>query len=67
MKEHKDKTYLERTTGYQNPKPGSKLAMHEAIRLIIEANKIPRKSLLDPNKSIKELYHEMLNNDPKYH
>ncbi len=28
----------------------------------------PRKpSQLDPNKSIKELYHEMLDADPKYH
>lgn len=46
--------------------PGSPAAMKEFVRLVREMNKIPRQSQLDPNKSIKELYHEMLDNDPKY-
>ena len=48
------------------PIPGSaeakKLFVEETIRM---RNSI-KKSVFDPNKSIKELYHEMLDTDPKY-
>lgn len=49
-----------------NPEPGSPAAMREFIRLVHEMNKVPRVSTLDPTKSIKQLYHESLDADPKY-
>src|ERR1035438_564878 len=49
-----------------SPKPGSQAAMQDYVRQVREINKVSRKSKLDPNKSIKELYHSMLDEDPKY-
>lgn len=46
--------------------PGSQAAMKEYINQVREINKIPRVSELDSSKSIKELYHQTLDNDPKY-
>lgn len=48
------------------PKPGSREAMQKVVKMIEEMNRIPRKSSLDPNMSIKDLYHKMLDEDPKY-
>ena len=48
------------------PQPGSKEAMIEFVKSINELNKTPRKSELDPTKSIKQLHHELLDADPKY-
>ena len=49
-----------------SPTPGSRAAMQNYVHEVREINKVPRKSELDPNKSIKELYHNMLDSDPKY-
>lgn len=53
-------------TNPSEPKPGSK----EAMKLFLESSARLRNSkttsVFDPSKSIKELYHEMLDNDPKY-
>jgi len=45
---------------------GTQIAMCCFVQQVREINSIPRQSKLDPNKPIKELYHEMLDNDPKY-
>ncbi len=47
-------------------KPGSRAAMTEYISQVRAINKIPRRSKLNPNKSIKENYHDMLRDDLKY-
>jgi antitoxin (DNA-binding transcriptional repressor) of toxin-antitoxin stability system len=49
--------------GYE---PGSKEAMRNFVRAVRTMNATRRQSTLDPNKSIKELYHEFLDTDPKY-
>lgn len=49
-----------------SPRPGSKAAMRDYIKQVHAINKIPRKSELDPGKPIKKLYHDMIDNDPKY-
>lgn len=46
--------------------PGSRAAMQEFVHQVLDINRIPRKSNLDPSRSIKELYHDMLDSDPKY-
>lgn len=46
--------------------PGSQSAMKAYVRQVQRINKIPRKSELDPNKSIKDIYHHLLDNDSKY-
>jgi prevent-host-death family protein len=48
------------------PEPGSIAAMHAAMNMIREIDKVPRTSSLDPHKSFKDLYHEALDTDPKY-
>jgi prevent-host-death family protein len=47
------------------PKPGSPEAMKQFIQMARAMNK-GREPVLDPNKSIKELEHELLDADPKY-
>lgn len=47
-------------------KPGSKAAMIEYISQVRAINKNSRQSKLNPSKSIKENYHEMLSDDLKY-
>ncbi len=47
-------------------RPGSQAAMRCFIQQVHEINKVPRKSGLDAGKSIKELYHGMLDSNPKY-
>lgn len=46
--------------------PGSQAAMRCFVQQVREINKVPCRSELDASKPIKELYHEMLDNDPKY-
>lgn len=48
------------------PTPGSPAAMKLFLASAETMRKSAKKTVLDPNKSIKELYHEMLDNDPKY-
>lgn len=48
------------------PKPGSPEAMQRFIHRVEQRRKHTGKPVFDPSKSIKELYHEMLDNDPKY-
>ncbi|PIS08001.1 hypothetical protein COT78_00785 [Candidatus Berkelbacteria bacterium CG10_big_fil_rev_8_21_14_0_10_43_13] len=47
-------------------KPGSLSAMQAYVAKVREVNKTSRKSELDSAKSVKELYHNMLDNNPKY-
>ncbi len=47
-------------------KSGSKAAMIEYISQVRAINKNSRQSKLNPSKSIKENYHEMLSDDLKY-
>ncbi len=47
-------------------RPGSKEAMRSFVARARAANAIPGPVVFDPNKSMKELYHEMLDADPKY-
>jgi prevent-host-death family protein len=46
--------------------PGSKKAMKIFLEETRKLRNSKRQSVFDPNKSVKELYHEMLDNDPKY-
>jgi prevent-host-death family protein len=48
------------------PKPGSPEAIQRFIKRVEQRRKHTGKPVFDPGKSIKELYHEMLDNDPKY-
>jgi prevent-host-death family protein len=50
------------------PVPGSPEAMQNFLAKAKQhRNKIKASGIrFDPNKSVKELYHEMLDNDPKY-
>lgn len=50
----------------KKPEPGSPEAMQDFIKRVGARRKHTGKPVFDPNKSIKELYHEMLDNDPKY-
>ncbi|MEI7690090.1 MAG: type II toxin-antitoxin system prevent-host-death family antitoxin [bacterium] len=47
-------------------RPGSQVAMQNFINQVREINKLPRSSVLNVNKPVKELYHELLDRDPKY-
>lgn len=49
------------------PKPGSPKAMKKFLQLIEEVNQTHRQSSLDPHKSVKDQYHQLLDTDPKYH
>lgn len=46
--------------------PGSKAAMKKFAEETRKLQNSKKQSAFDPNKTIKELYHEMLDNDPKY-
>lgn len=46
--------------------PGSPEAMQRFIKRVEARRKTTGSPVFDPHKSIKELYHEMLDNDPKY-
>ena len=46
--------------------PGSKEAMKRFVEETHKLRNSKKQSVFDPNKSTKELYHEMLDNDPKY-
>ncbi len=46
--------------------PGSKEAMKRFVEETRKLRNSKKQSVFDPNKSTKELYHEMLDNDPKY-
>ena len=48
------------------PKAGSPEAMQQFLKSVASHRRTIKKSVFDPNRSIKELYHEMLDNDPKY-
>ncbi len=48
------------------PAPGSREAIEVFLTRVAERKKARGSSFFDPDKSIKELYHEMLDNDPKY-
>jgi prevent-host-death family protein len=50
----------------KKPEPGSPEAMQQFLQSVASHRRHIKKSVFDPNKSIKELYHEMLDNDPKY-
>jgi prevent-host-death family protein len=50
----------------RQPEPGSPEAMQQFLKRVESRRKHTGKPVFDPNKSIKELYHEMLDNDPKY-
>ena len=54
--------YTENTT----IRPGSQVAMQNFINQVLEINKLPRRSVLNVNKPIKELYHELLDHDQKH-
>lgn len=47
-------------------KPGSRAAMQSYTQQARALNKIPRQSELKSSTSIKELYHDMLDRNPKY-
>ena len=53
-------------TENMSARPGSQAAMRDYIQQVCEINKLPRHSRLDASKSIKELYRETLNSNPKY-
>ncbi len=46
--------------------PGSKEAMRRFVEETRKLRNSKKQSAFDPKKSIKELYHDMLDNDPKY-
>ncbi len=46
--------------------PGSVQAMKLFVLQVRELDSKPRPSVLDPHKPIKELYHQLLDADPKY-
>ncbi len=48
------------------PEPGTPLAIEHFIQSAQNMRRNAEKVVLDPKKSIKELYHEILENDPKY-
>jgi antitoxin (DNA-binding transcriptional repressor) of toxin-antitoxin stability system len=48
------------------PEPGTPEAMERFIKSAENMRRGAKKTVFDPKKSIKELYHEMLDNDPKY-
>lgn len=48
------------------PEPGSPEAMKRFLQGTDRLRNSKRSSVFDPNKSTKELYHEMLNGDPNY-
>ncbi len=49
------------------PTPGSREATAMFLRRVQARRKQTGNPVFDSEKSIKELYHEMLDNDPKYH
>ena len=49
-----------------NITPGSREAIGQYLQRIGSRKRATGKPIFDPEKSIKELYHEMLDNDPKY-
>ena len=46
--------------------PGSREAIGQYLKRVNARKRVSGKPIFDPEKSIKELYHEMLDNDPKY-
>lgn len=48
------------------PVPGSPEAMQKFLKIAEQLRNSKPYPALDPHKSIKELYHEMLDSDPKY-
>lgn len=46
--------------------PGSKQAMQKFLEETRKLRSSQKQSVFDSNKSVKELYHEALDNDPKY-
>lgn len=59
-------TIMPDLTGTDSEVPGSREAVHTFLRRVNKRKLTTGKPIFDPNKSIKELYHEMLDNDPKY-
>lgn len=48
------------------PKPGSPEAINIFLQRVNERRRNTGSPVFDPNRSIKELYHDMLDADPKY-
>lgn len=46
--------------------PGSHEAMDKFLKRLVLRRRATGKPVFDPDRPIKELYHEMLDNDPKY-
>ena len=59
------KLVAERGSSHE-PIPGSAEAKKLFAQSMLEMRNSIKTPILDPNKSIKELYHEMLDTDPKY-
>ena len=49
-----------------DPLPGSQAAMRSFVQQVKELDKVPRTSRLNPAQPLKQLYHEMLDADPKH-
>lgn len=46
--------------------PGSNQALKNFLKRVNARKQTHKKHVFNPEKSVKELYHEMLDNDPKY-
>lgn len=59
-------TIMPQKSAATSPQPGSPEAMQLFLKRVKARKKTTRTPVFDPNKPTKELYHAMLDNDPKY-